>query len=447
MEDKLPAQIHNAYWFQGFNAVSWQLCLGSPLILFARELGASAVVLGLLAGLAPLTSMLQLFVASSAPRIGYRNLMVKGWTGRVMMLLFLTVLPLTVGMLPTQLILGLLIAVMFAFTVLRGIATCAWLPWITAIVPRSLRGSYLSRDRTFVNFASVAALVVAGAFVLNHRSANAYGIVFGFSFLGGAISLRFLKRIPEPAATPKAILDASPAHWFGLLRNAPFVRLLLLSMAVQGFVASTATFVTVFVREQVQLADGAILWVAAGAALVATFALRLVRDRVDRLGSRPLLGISFLWWIIYFGVWFLLAAGWIHAAVLTAVLLMLANGFFGATYELAFTRLLMNTVGDQAEASQYFALQSVIVSLVAGVAPILWGSVLDSLSGFQVVVRGATFGSYALFFGGQWLLLGIVLQALKQIKESAATSTATLLYRVLIDRPGHRLALLIGRHS
>ena len=49
--DTLPRGIHNAYLFQAFNAVSWQICLGSPLILFARELGAPAVVLGLLAEL------------------------------------------------------------------------------------------------------------------------------------------------------------------------------------------------------------------------------------------------------------------------------------------------------------------------------------------------------------------------------------------------------------
>jgi hypothetical protein len=95
--EQLPPNIHNAYWFQGFNAASWQICLGSPLILFARELGAPAVVLGLLAGLSPLTSLLQLFVAPHAERIGYRNLMVKGWTSRVMTLIFLALLPLAVG--------------------------------------------------------------------------------------------------------------------------------------------------------------------------------------------------------------------------------------------------------------------------------------------------------------------------------------------------------------
>ena len=121
--EKLPASIHNAYWFQAFNAVSWQLVLGSPLILFAREVGAPAVVLGLLAGLAPLTSTLQLLVAPHAEHIGYRNLMVKGWTGRVVTLIFLMVLPVAALWLPAPIVIVLLIVNLFVFTVLRGIAT------------------------------------------------------------------------------------------------------------------------------------------------------------------------------------------------------------------------------------------------------------------------------------------------------------------------------------
>ena len=89
--------------------------------------------MGLLAGLSPLTSMLQLFVAPHAERIGYRNLMVKGWTSRVMTLIFLALLPLAVGWLPNTYIIVLLVLIMTVFTTLRGIATCSWLPWTTSL--------------------------------------------------------------------------------------------------------------------------------------------------------------------------------------------------------------------------------------------------------------------------------------------------------------------------
>jgi MFS family permease len=442
--EKLPDKIHNAYWFQGFNAVSWQICLGSPLILFARELGAPAVVLGLLAGLSPLTSMLQLFVAPHAERIGYRNLMVKGWTARVMTLIFLTLLPLTVGFLPAPYVIGLLVLIMTAFTTLRGIATCSWLPWTTSLVPRSLRGFYLSRDRTFVNIASVAALTVSGLFLFDHSSMKAYTIVFGISFLGGAISLYFLNRVPDP---PKSVeIQEKPrVQWLTLLRDNNFARLLVFSMTVQTFVASIATFVVVFVRDQVELQDGTILWLTAGAALLGTFAMRLLRHRVDRFGSRPFLGIVFLWWVVYFLSWFLLAAHWLAQPILIAPALMLMGGFFGAIYDLALTRLLMNTVGDRTHSTEYFALHSVLISLMTGVSPILWGLLLDNLRGVQVTLGSITLEGFAVFFGIQWLCLGLVLLAFTQVREASSSSTGSLLYRALVTAPGQRLLQLTGR--
>ena len=92
--DVLPPQIKYVYLFQAFNAVSWMMCLASPLILFARELGASALALGILAGLTPLASIVQLPFAQRAERIGYKRLTVSGWTSRTFILAVLVLLPL-----------------------------------------------------------------------------------------------------------------------------------------------------------------------------------------------------------------------------------------------------------------------------------------------------------------------------------------------------------------
>jgi MFS family permease len=444
--EQLPPNIHNAYWFQGFNAASWQICLGSPLILFARELGAPAVILGVLAGLAPLTSILQLVVAPHAERIGYRNLMVKGWSARVMTLILLALLPLAVGHLPNQVIIGLMVLIMTAFTTLRGIATCSWLPWTTSIVPQSLRGLYLSRDRTFVNIASVAALTIAGLFLFDHDNMGAYSIVFGISFLAGAASLYFLNRVPDPPRNESATERKLAAPWLSLFQDHTFVRLLFYTATVQAFVASIATFVTVFVRDQVQLQDGAILWLTAGAALLGTAAMRLLRHRVDRLGSRPFLGIVFIWWALYFLSWFLLAAHWLAYPWLAAPVLMLMGGFFGAIYDLALTRLLMNTVGNRPFSTQYFALHSVSASIVLGISPILWGLLLDHLRTAQWQVGSLQLDGFAVFFGLQWLGLVFVLLALMQLRETSSTSTVALLYRVLVGAPSQRLAQLTTRN-
>ena len=443
--ETLPPRIHNAFLFQAFNAVSWQICLGSPLILFARELGAPAVVLGLLVGLAPLTSSLQLLVAPHTERIGYRRLMLSGWSARVVMLIFLALLPLAALYMPAPTTISALIAIMLIFTTMRGIATCAWMPWVTSIVPRAMRGSYLSRDRTYIGIASVAALTASGIILFDHSGLHAFAIVFALSFVSGAMSLYFLKRIPEPAhrAQPHELILR--ARWRDLLRDGAFVRLLIFSATVQLFVLSTAAFVTVFVREEVGLTDGSILWITAIAALAGTVALRLIRSRIDRLGSRPFLGLVFLWWAGYYLAWFMLATNLAGDRQLLAPMLMIAAGFFASIYELSLTRLLMNTAGDRPAMTQYFALQSVIVSVLAGLSPILWGWLLDTVQTTALTVGHLTLNGYALFFGFQWLMLSVVLLALMLVKEGNATRTSTLLYHVLVTGPSHRLAAITHR--
>jgi len=443
--ETLPPRIHNAFLFQAFNAVSWQICLGSPLILFARELGAPAIVLGLLVGLAPLTSSLQLIVAPHAERIGYRRLMLSGWSARVLMLIFLTLLPLAAMSMPAPMTIGMLIAIMLAFTTMRGIATCAWMPWVTSIVPRAVRGSYLTRDRTYIGIASVAALAMSGIILFDHNGMHAFAVVFALSFAGGALSLYFLKRIPDPAQRTPPHEPIVRAQWRDLLRDSTFVRLLIFSAAVQLFVLSTAAFVTVFVREEVGLTDGSILWITAAAALAGIVALRLIRSRIDRLGSRPFLGLVFLWWAGYYLAWFMLAANLAGNRQMLAPLLLIASGFFTSIYELSLTRLLMNTAGDRPAMTQYFALQSVIVSLLAGFSPILWGWLLDTVQTTVLTFGRLTLNSYALFFGFQWLMLSVVFLALILVKERNATRTSALLYHVLVTGPSHRLAAITNR--
>ena len=43
-----PPGLANAFLFAAFNALSFQMVLSSPMVLYARTLGASATVLGIL---------------------------------------------------------------------------------------------------------------------------------------------------------------------------------------------------------------------------------------------------------------------------------------------------------------------------------------------------------------------------------------------------------------
>lgn len=224
------------------------------------------------------------------------------------------------------------------------------------------------------------------------------------------------------------------------------MRLLVFSAAVQTFVASLNTFVTVFLRSEVQLQDGTILWLTAGAALMGIGAMRLLRHRVDKLGSRPFIGLVFLWWVFYFLCWFLLAAHWLSSSWLIAPALILMGGFFGAIYDLALTRLLMNTVGNRNFSTQYFALYSVSASIMTGIAPILWGLLLDNLRHTQWQLGAVRLDGFAVFFAIQWFTLAFVLLAFFNLREASSTSTAALIRHLLVAASGRSLAQLAARN-
>src|SRR5438093_11011509 len=125
-----PRGFHNAFLFSAFNALAFQIVLGSPMILYAKSLEASATVLGIIAGMMPLLVIFQIPAAAHINRVGYRRFVLGGWSIRVLFIFAMALVPLLGAFLNPANCLGLLLALLFCFNLSRGISSCAWLPWI-----------------------------------------------------------------------------------------------------------------------------------------------------------------------------------------------------------------------------------------------------------------------------------------------------------------------------
>ena len=77
-----PPGMANAFVFATFNALSFQIVLGSPMVLYARSLEASATVLGMIAGMTPLLVIFQVPAATHIARVGYKKFVYAGWGTR-----------------------------------------------------------------------------------------------------------------------------------------------------------------------------------------------------------------------------------------------------------------------------------------------------------------------------------------------------------------------------
>src|SRR5688572_7818860 len=129
--DKFPPGLNNAFLFATFNALSFQIILGSPMVLYAKSLGASATVLGIITGMLPLLVIFQIPAANYIGRIGYKKFVYAGWGSRVIFIFAIALIP---GMtfLKAETKLSLILFLLFIFNLLRGISSCAWLPWISS---------------------------------------------------------------------------------------------------------------------------------------------------------------------------------------------------------------------------------------------------------------------------------------------------------------------------
>src|SRR5947199_10463656 len=88
-----PPGMANAFVFATFNALSFQIVLGSPMVLYARSLEASATVLGIIAGMMPLLVIFQVPAAAHIARVGYKKFVYAGWGTRVMFIFVIATIP------------------------------------------------------------------------------------------------------------------------------------------------------------------------------------------------------------------------------------------------------------------------------------------------------------------------------------------------------------------
>jgi len=118
-----PPGLHYAYLFSTFNAFSYQIVLNSPMVLYAKTLGASATVLGIIAGMMPLLVIFQIPASNHIARVGFKRFVFAGWGTRVMFIFGMALKPLTSAFLNVTNRLGLMLMLLFCFNLSRGISS------------------------------------------------------------------------------------------------------------------------------------------------------------------------------------------------------------------------------------------------------------------------------------------------------------------------------------
>ena len=432
--DKLPHGIQNAFLFAAFNALSFQIVLGSPMVLYAKSLGASATVLGIIAGMMPLLVISQIPAANYINRIGYKRFVYAGWGTRVLFIFAIALVPLAGVLLDSGNQLALLIGLLFCFNLSRGISSCAWLPWITGLVPATVRGKYLASDAAVMNSASFVAILLSGFALGAAPHPWQFAALFAFSAVAGAISLGFLKKIPDVPTPENEPEGRGRVPWLDMLRFPPFWKLMRTVVAWSVAYGGMTAFTVAFLKARAGMPEGKVLLVSSVAFLGGLSSLWFVGSRLDRLGSKPVITVSLIVWMAVMAGWMALAGGAVPVELPAVVVLQFLMGLLAALVGMAANRLAMAIIPVMGR-NHFFALYSVLGSVTLGLAPIGWGVLIDVVGDRHAQWLGLDWNRYTVFFAAAALAFGVTLVLARRLQEPEAVSMEALLKELLIQSP------------
>lgn len=404
------------------------------MVLYAKSLGASATAVGILVGMMPLLVIFQIPAAAYVPRVGYKKFVYGGWGMRVMFIGLMALAPMTGSFLNDGSRLALILALSFLFNLSRGISSCAWLPWITALIPSKVRGKYLAGDAACMNTGSCLTFLIAGILLGDHPSAWQFTAIFAFSALTGFISLEFLKRIPDvPVARDSAGSSPQPVPWLELARFAPFRKLLRMNIAWSFAYGGQVAFTAAYLRGMARMSEGAILMVSSVFFLGGLVSLTIGRV-LDRLGSKPAITFAcFLWLVIIVG-WVLVAGEVISLRIWTVLVLQFLMGFGASSFNMANVRLAM-VISPEMGRTHFFALFAVVANLTLGLAPVLWGLLIDAFGRVNTEWHSFAFNRYSLFYMGAGALFAVTLFMSRALDEPSSARVEVLVREILISSP------------
>jgi len=374
-----------------FSGGAAALTSGVILTAFALHLGASNVMVGILAAMPFLAQLLQLPAVQLIERWRRRKqiAVVASLIGRTM-LAVMAVLAFFSG---TTALLVFLTAQMLLCG-LGAVGGCAWNSWMRDLAPEERLGEVFARRTVWLTAVSlILGLVAALAFDWTPAGSGARDAVFAAMFAAGCItgliSARIVATMPEPLMPP----IAGRVNLRDLLRQPlgdPNFRRLLVFIASWQFAINLATpFFTVFIVRQLHFAVSFVLLLSVASQIANILALRLWGRLSDRFANKSVLAVCAPAYIL--AIVAMIGASQLgdRAAVkLWLVGLHLIMGATIAGVTLASTNIALK-LSPKGSATAYVATSAMTTAVAAGVAPILGGLLAQFFAArqFELVAR------------------------------------------------------------
>jgi MFS family permease len=361
---------------------------GAFLVAFAVKLGASNLVIGLLAAIGPLSQLLQLPSIFLVERIRNRRAIVVLSAGLSRLCwLIIAIIPLFFG---TRIGMVVLLVSMSAASALVAVSECGWNSWMRDLIPQSIMGSFFSRRMRIATGVGIALSVVAAFYLdfwkkmLPDYEIQGYSILFLLGVAAGGFSLYFLARTPEK----RMPIEKEKAKILGLLTR-PFkdenFRKLMAFMCSWNFAVNLAgPFFMVYMLKRLGLSMSLIIGLSILSQVMNFVFLKIWGGFTDRFSNKSVLAICGPIFILSILAWtFTTMPEKYFLTIPLLIVIHIVMGLSSSGVSLATGNISLK-LAPEGQATSYLATNSIVNSIAAGIAPILGGKFADFFSGRQL---------------------------------------------------------------
>ena len=385
----------------GFNAVFCVFTfIGSIFILFLSELGFDKSRIGFLMSLFPFCGVIALLTAPTVARFGYKRTTLICLGLRKFVLVFLLLTPWILTRYGKDGAFFWVAGILFLFAVFRAVAETAIYPWQQEFIPDYLRGKVSAFTSILTTGVTILAVLFA-SYIINHYTSwglHRYIFLISVGIASGFVSVACFKFIPGGESQPAQKIGL--AYFQGMVRSFSDrnYRVLLIGMAMVMLGISGLAFVPLFLKEQVGLSAGEVIFIDIGSLSGGLLSCYLWGWASDRFGSKPVMITGPSLAVLVPILWFLIPRH--HPQVLYfAMMIAFFSGMAMMGWTIGSMRYLYVSAVPRTGLTTYMAVFYAWIGLVGGTGPFLIGPFLDLTRNIHARYSILTIDSFTPLFG------------------------------------------------
>ena len=361
---------------------------GAFLVAFAVKLGASNLVIGLLAAIGPLAQLLQLPSIFIVEKIRNRRLIAVA--AAALSRFCWLMIALSPFIFPAKIAIAVLLILLAAVSAFGAVSGCSWNSWMRDLIPENVLGSFFSRRMRISTGVGIALSILAAVYLdfwkkqFPEQELAGYSILFLLGFAAGVLGVFFLAKTPE-IRMPQV---QERIHILKLLalpfRDENFRKLIAFMCSWNFAVNLAGPFFMVYMLKRLGLGMSFIIGLSIVSQVMNFLFLKIWGKYTDRFSNKSVLAISGPLFICSILAWtFTTMPEKYFLTIPLLIVIHMVMGMSSAGVSLASGNISLK-LAPKGQATAYLATNTIVNSVAAGIAPILGGKFADFFAGREL---------------------------------------------------------------